>query len=95
MYILKVLKELKKGCWYQVPVDFYGHATTYMPYSEAGKALTTLANHWSKQSVVTNFTMDKETKEMPVWCSMERKMIIREVIEIKMTNERIKKFNPN
>lgn len=93
MTIFEILKELKKGCWYQIPVDFYASATTTVDHSEAGKTLTHHRNHWARQDIKTTFEMDKPI-EMPIWDSNERRMVFRNVVKIEMTNEKIKQFKP-
>ena len=89
MTIFQTLKAIKRGCWYSVPADIYATAFISVDSTEAGKQLTRLRNHWAKQDAVTEFEFGTSI-EMPVWDSMELRMVVRQLITVKMMNDRIK-----
>ena len=91
MTIFDLLKQLKKHYWYDVPADIFATAYIKVDYTEAGKQLTHLRNHWAKQDVKTEFEFS-EAIELPVWDSVKLEMVVKPVIKVRMINDRIKAF---
>ncbi len=89
MGILETLMRLKRGYWYEVPAEFRANHYITVDLNEAGLQLKHLAHHWTNLSIPTEFEFGPEM-EMPIWDSVKKEMIFRQVIKVSMMNERIK-----
>ena len=90
MQILETLINIKRGHWYEVPADFNANHYISVDSYEADMQLKHLAHHWTNLGVPTEFEFEP-AQEMPIWDSVEKKMVIKPLIKVTMLNDRIKK----
>lgn len=92
MNIFELLKQIKRGCWYKIPVDVYGTAYTAKEGYEASKDLTHFRNHWASKEISTTFEIS-DPITIPVWDPHLLKNVERSISTITMRNSEIDKFD--
>ncbi len=88
MTIFEVLDKLQAGKFYSVPVNVKSTAYVPVDHKKAGIILTDHRNYYARKCMKTNFQM-LEPEEIPVWDAEEKEMVLKQVIKITMTHEKI------